>query len=61
MRPDFTELHFDKERVIPSEGDAYVVQDAMNEQLRRFKPDVEYDEDLRRAYEVTSWEPVRLV
>lgn len=60
-RPDFKEIPFDEDDGSPTEDDAYMVQGAINEQLSCFKDEVETEQDLRRAYEFTSWKPVGLV
>ena len=60
-RPDFDTIPFDEDDSYPNEDDAYMVRDAINEQLLCSKYRAETEEDLWSAYEFTSWEPVGLV
>ncbi len=46
-RPDFKENPFDQENGYPNEGDAHMIQDVINEQLRRSEYKAETEEDYR--------------
>lgn len=60
-RPDFKEILFDEDDGYPTEDDCYMIQKTINDQLCRSQYEPETEEDSRRAYEFTSWEPVGLV
>jgi hypothetical protein len=60
-RRDFTEILFEEEYAYPTMNNAHGIQDAINDQLRPFVYEVRYEEDLKKADELGSWEPDELV
>lgn len=60
-RPDFKEILFDDDDCYPTEGIAYLIQDAIYEQLFPSEYEAENEEDLKRANGFTPWEPIRSV
>jgi hypothetical protein len=60
-RPDFKKIPYDEDDSYPTEHSAYLVRDAITEELFPFVYKLQTEQGLRRTCEFISWEPIVLV